>query len=268
MDSMFLVILITLIAGIGAGLGTGFAGMSAAVVITPLITNFLGIDSYVAVGIALASDVLASLASAIVYGVHKHINLKKSWLLLVCILFSTVVGSIVSNWIPESTLGFFSIFFTAGMGLKFILSPIKKTKNEVAKLESDDRHIRCAIFGSIIGFCCGFVGAGGGIMLLFVLTYILGYDLKTAVGTSVLMMSIIALVGSYSHIVIDSTPNWLVLFLCAGFTLVFAQIGSFIANRAKEKTLNITVGIIIIIISVAVFLVRYIPRFYDFFAKF
>lgn len=55
----------------GAGLGTGFAGMSAAAVITPMLTTFLGIDPYVAVGIALASDVLASAVSAYTYGKTK-----------------------------------------------------------------------------------------------------------------------------------------------------------------------------------------------------
>ena len=47
------------LAGIGAGLGTGFAGMSAAAVISPMLITFLGLPAYEAVGIALASDVLA-----------------------------------------------------------------------------------------------------------------------------------------------------------------------------------------------------------------
>ena len=52
----------------GAGLGTGFAGMSAAAVISPMLITFLGMDPYMAVGIALASDVLASAVSAYTYG--------------------------------------------------------------------------------------------------------------------------------------------------------------------------------------------------------
>ena len=51
--------IICLVAGVGAGLGTGFAGMSAAAVISPMLITFLGIPAYQAVGIALASDVLA-----------------------------------------------------------------------------------------------------------------------------------------------------------------------------------------------------------------
>lgn len=50
--------IICFLAGIGAGLGTGFAGMSAAAVISPMLITFLGMNPYMAVGIALASDVL------------------------------------------------------------------------------------------------------------------------------------------------------------------------------------------------------------------
>ena len=64
-------VLVTFFAGMGAGLGTGFAGMSAAAVITPMLVTFLGIEPYTAVGIALASDVLASAVSAYTYGKNK-----------------------------------------------------------------------------------------------------------------------------------------------------------------------------------------------------
>ena len=58
---ILITIIVTFFAGMGAGLGTGFAGMSAAAVISPILITFLGIDPYIAVGIALSSDVLFQL---------------------------------------------------------------------------------------------------------------------------------------------------------------------------------------------------------------
>lgn len=68
MPQILITILVTFFAGMGAGLGTGFAGMSAAAVISPMLITFLDMEPYMAVGIALSSDVLASAVSAYTYG--------------------------------------------------------------------------------------------------------------------------------------------------------------------------------------------------------
>ena len=73
---ILLKIIVCFIAGMGAGLGTGFAGMSAAAVISPMLIIFLGMPAYQAVGIALASDVLASAASAYTYGKNKNLDIR------------------------------------------------------------------------------------------------------------------------------------------------------------------------------------------------
>ena len=69
--------MICFVAGLGAGLGTGFAGMSAAAVISPMLITFLHMEPYMAVGIALSSDVLASALSAYIYGKNKNSMQKK-----------------------------------------------------------------------------------------------------------------------------------------------------------------------------------------------
>ena len=86
-------LLICLLAGIGAGLGTGFAGMSAAAVIAPMLITFLDVEPYMAVGIALASDVLASAASAVTYHKNKNLDIKNGIVMMACVLLFTVVGS-------------------------------------------------------------------------------------------------------------------------------------------------------------------------------
>lgn len=79
---------VCLLAGLGAGLGTGFAGMSAAAVITPMLVTFLGIEPYTAVGIALASDVLASAVSAYTYGKNKNLDIKNGLVMMITVLIS------------------------------------------------------------------------------------------------------------------------------------------------------------------------------------
>ena len=91
---------ICLLAGIGAGLGTGFAGMSAAAVITPMLVTFLGIEPYTAVGIALASDVLASAVSAYTYGKNKNLDIKNGLVMMITVLIFTVAVSYTHLTLP------------------------------------------------------------------------------------------------------------------------------------------------------------------------
>lgn len=240
-------------AGMGAGLGTGFAGMSAAAVITPMLVTFLGVKPYTAVGIALASDVLASAVSAYTYGKNKNLDIKNGIVMMASVLLFTVVGSYVSSLVPSAAMGNFSVFMTFLLGVKFIVKPVMTTKDAMNGVPAVTRTIRSALCSVVVGFICGFIGAGGGMMMLLLLTSVLGYELKTAVGTSVFIMTFTAFTGSVSHFMIGDTPDMFILSLCIIFTLAWARIAASFANRADAKTLNRITGIILVILGAAIF---------------
>lgn len=243
-------------AGMGAGLGTGFAGMSAAAVITPMLVTFLKMNPYEAVGIALASDVLASAVSAYTYGKNKNLDVKNGLVMMVTVLVFTMVGSWVSSLVSSSTMGSFSVFMTMLLGVKFIVKPVMTTKEAMAQVSQRKRLVQSIVCGVLIGFICGFIGAGGGMMLLLILTSVLGYELKTAVGTSVFIMAFTAFTGAVSHFVIGGAPDFLVLGLCVLFTLLWARIAARIANKAEPKFLNRATGAILIVLGAVALLVN------------
>ena len=245
-------VIVCLFAGMGAGLGTGFAGMSAAAVITPLLVTFLGIEPYTAVGIALASDVLASAISAYTYGKNKNLDIKNGMVMMIAVLIFTVVGSYVSSLLPSAAMGNFSVFMTLLLGIKFIARPVMTTKEDMNNASKKERLLKSGICGVIVGFICGFVGAGGGMMMLLLLTSVMGFELKTAVGTSVFIMTFTALTGSVSHFIIGELPDLLTFVLCVSFTLIFARIAAVIANKASAKTLNRLTGVILVILGIVV----------------
>ncbi len=242
---VFYIIMICVIAGLGAGLGTGFAGMSAAAVISPMLIIFLDVDAYMAVGIALASDVVASAISAYTYGKNKNLDIKNGLLMLVVVLLFTVIGSYLSSLIDSTTLGNFSVYATLILGLKFLISPNNKVKIADKVEDKKVKIIKTVVVSMVIGFICGFVGAGGGIMMLLILTSIMGYELKTAVGTSVFVMSFTALTGATSHFVIAGAPDFLILGVCMVSTLVFAKLAALFANKATPTVLNRITGVVL-----------------------
>ena len=252
MTGIIVTILVCFFAGMGAGLGTGFAGMSAAAVISPMLITFLGMDPYMAVGIALASDVLASAVSAYTYGKNKNLDIKNGLVMMATVLVFTMVGSWVSSLVPSATMGGFSTFMTLILGIKFIVKPVMTTKEAMGSVSAKKRIIQSIACGVLIGFICGFVGAGGGMMMLLILTSVLGYELKTAVGTSVFIMTFTALTGSVSHFAIGGAPDWTVLALCILFTLIWARIAARFANKASAATLNRATGVILVVLGVVI----------------
>ncbi len=250
--SVFLRMIVTFFAGMGAGLGTGFAGMSAAAVITPMLVTFLDVDPYMAVGIALSSDVLASAVSAYTYGRNKNLDVKNGLVMMASVLVFTVVGSYISSLVPSVAMGNFSVFMTFLIGIKFLVKPVMTTKESMERVSARKRIVQSLLCGMLIGFICGFVGAGGGMMMLFILTSVLGYELKTAVGTSVFIMTFTALTGAVSHFSMAGAPDISILVLCIVFTFLWARIAAVIANRATPKTLNRVTGIILVVLGIVV----------------
>lgn len=250
-------VIICILAGVGAGLGTGFAGMSAAAVISPMLITFLDMDPYMAVGIALASDVLASAASAVTYGKNKNLDIKNGLIMMLSVLCFTVVGSYIADIVPKTTMGNFSVFMTLLLGIKFIVKPVTEPKKRLSESTSAQKAVRSILCGALVGFICGFVGAGGGMMMLLVLTAVLGYELKTAVGTSVFIMSATAFTGSVSHFAIGGMPDIEALIICIVSTLAFAQIAAIFANKAKPETLNRITGAILVILGIAILAVNH-----------
>ena len=244
---MIFKILICFIAGIGAGLGTGFAGMSAAAVISPMLITFLGLPAYEAVGIALASDVLASAVSAYTYGKSGNLDIRNGLVMMAAVLTFTLVGSWAASLVPNTFV----------RGIKWIVKPIMATREAREGVSREKQIIQSIISGVGVGFICGFVGAGGGMMMLLLLTSVLGYELKTAVGTSVFIMTFTAFTGAVSHMVIGGLPDLGCLFFCVLFTLLWARIAARFANKASAVTLNRAVGMVLTVLGAAILIVNH-----------
>ena len=249
--------IICFVAGIGAGLGTGFAGMSAAAVISPMLITFLGLPAYEAVGIALASDVLASAVSAYTYGRNKNLDIRNGVVMMVSVLLVTLFGSWVASKVPNTTMGNFSVFMTLLLGIKFIVKPVMTTRESMNQVDGRKRIIQSVICGSLVGFICGFIGAGG-MMMLLILTGVLGYELKTAVGTSVFIMAFTAFTGAVSHFMIGGRPDLWCLVFCVASTLLWARIAAKFANKATPATLNRATGVVLAVLGAAILAVNYV----------
>ena len=258
-----------ILAALGAGIGTGLAGLSAATVMVPILIvlcpSFSGENgAYQATAIALASDILGSAVTTITYGKHKNIDLKRGWIMLTCILTMSTVGSYVAWLAGNVVLGSFTLFLTFFIGIRFLVKPDTSRENTVDKGEKLDwKGVAISLFfGLTIGFGTGFVGTGGGMMMLVVFTAFLGMELKTAVGTSTFIMTFTALIASVNHIIIHPTiilERWNVLLICIVVATAASLISAQFANRVKNRTVGLVTGAVLTVLGAAMLILNYWP---------
>ena len=256
-----------IIAALGAGIGTGLAGLSAATVMVPILIvlcpSFSGeTGAYQATAIALASDILGSAVTTYTYARHKNIDLKRSRIMLACILTMCTVGSYVAFIVGNVVLGSFTLFLTFCIGIRFLIKPDTSRKNQATKGEKLDwKGVAWSLFwGLSIGFGTGFVGTGGGMMMLIVFTVFLGMELKTAVGTSTFIMTFTALIASVSHILIHPAivlEKWNVMLISIGVATAASLISARFANRVKNRTVGLVTGAVLTALGGAMLILHY-----------
>ncbi|MGN1119594.1 MAG: sulfite exporter TauE/SafE family protein [Oscillospiraceae bacterium] len=247
--------IIYIIAGLGAGIVTGLAGLSAAVVITPLLVSVCGWDSYDAVTVALASDVIASLLTANTYRKNNNIDLKRGLMVGITALVGTIIGSYCGYLFNQSQpggLGLIAMLTTVFLGLKFIFRPISggAEASDTAAAQIRRKTAAAMVLGVIIGWICGFTGSGGGVLMLTVFTLLLGYNLKVAVGTSTMIMTFVALVGTVSHITMGAALKPLPMALVVLTCLLGAVTAAKFANKCEIVKLNRVIGAVLLALGV------------------
>ncbi len=256
------------IAALGAGIGTGLAGLSAATVMVPILyvlcPSFGGeAGAYQATAIALASDILGSAITTWTYIRYKNIDLKRGWIMLACIVSMCVAGSLAAHRAGNVVLGSFSLILTFCIGIRFLLKPESKRADvpeRGSKLTPRDIAVSL-FFGLTIGFGTGFVGTGGGMMMLVVFTFMLGMDHKTAVGTSTFIMTFTALIASVSHMVIEPSivaERWDALLVCASVTTVASLVSAQFANRVSARTVSLVTGVVLVVCGGILIAIKYL----------
>lgn len=243
--------MICIVAGLASGIGVGFVGMSAATVISPMLIAFLGCPWYEAVGIGLMADVPAAAIAARTYQKHGYIDLKNGRFMLGAVLIMVIIGSYLSQYMSDTEMGLFSVAMALFMGAKFVLKPDSGENRRSGLREGQRGKVLSILAGAYIGLYCGFVGLGGGLMMLFVLNVILGYELKMAVGTSVFVMTFTAFIGAVSHFVFGNMTGYMIpLLICMAVTFLCSAAASSIANKISAGRVHQITGVILLILGV------------------
>ena len=271
---------VVIVASILAGVGTGLVGLSAATPMVPLMIvlcpSFMGEHGvYIATAIALASDVLGSAVASVTYARNGNIDLKRGGVFLWCVIGMSIVGSIVAYFTHPAILSGYSLIMCIMIGLRFVVMPESKErvrKSKSARLTPWELTVSIG-FGLGIGFGTAFFGSGGGLMMLVVLTSLMAFERKTAVGTSTFIMTFTALVAAISHILVEPeiiTECWDFLIIAVVTTTVFSLLAARFANKVSGEVTGYVTGVTLFILGIIMIVFNNVDKidsgyFVDFF---
>ncbi|MFC2081836.1 sulfite exporter TauE/SafE family protein [Candidatus Bipolaricaulota bacterium] len=259
-------IIAALIAGCGAGAVTGLIGASAITFAVPILVMFAGLSAYEAIGASLLTDVVASLVAAWVYHKHGRLRIRPALIIAAAAVVGAQVGSWVSTRLPDTHLGVITAVVVLTTGLRLVLRPESLLPHESGKprllarlpISTHSLHLIAGLVGGlVVGLLCGVYGAGGGVSILFLLVYAMGFSPHEAIGTSVLVMAFTAASGATGHAIHGTLP-WAVGILATAGGVVGALAASAIANRCNERLLARVAGVTFTVLAAVMLVSRYI----------
>ncbi|MDY6892134.1 MAG: sulfite exporter TauE/SafE family protein [Chloroflexota bacterium] len=257
-------IVVILIIGAAAGVVTGIMGGSGVVVVVPALTLLLGFEAQVAIGTSLLINVIAALVTAFVYYRHGNLYVRPALWIALGSVFGAQAGSLFADMIPP--LGMSNLFglFLIPMGILLWVRGIRgaatlaNTLTDTATPIMTTRNKLSALaLGLFVGIMCGLFGAGGGVMILLILLFVLHYPMHLAVGTSSLIMAITAISGTVGYSIRDNIDIFTAL-IAGVATVLSAGLGARVANKVSEVTLGRSIGVILAALGIAMIATQYI----------
>ncbi|MBZ9570336.1 sulfite exporter TauE/SafE family protein [Methanobrevibacter sp. TMH8] len=252
--------------GVFAGISSGLLGLGGGFLMVPLqyfLLTSIGVDSDLALRISLGTS-LAIIIPTSLSGAYTHQHrleniLKPGVTLGIFGIIGGILGGITSSYLPynilSNILGIFLILIAITMLFE------RNNKNGFFGFKKIKLSLYIgAFFGILVGFSSGLLGIGGGIFLIPILVFLLGFSMKEAIGISSIFISLTAIGGAASYILtgwgINSFPfslgyiSLVNLGIIAIFSIPAAYIGAKLVYKIPEKRLKQIFGIIMIYMGI------------------
>jgi len=243
--------------GVATGFLSGQFGVGGGIIATPGIRLVLGGSELIALGTPLVVMIPAVMSGAYVYRRNDLIDYGLVLPLAISGIFGIALGSLVTAFVSAHFLMLVTAFIILILGLRFMAAQIEGTGEQSGYVEEVDHgELRSMIF--LIGFSCGFfagfLGLGGGVLLVPAINMILRRNLKKAFGTSLLVIAFYAIPGSIFHFLLGHVDLNIALLLILG-TIPGAYLGARSTVRLPTSFVKSLFGLFLI--AVAIYFIYY-----------
>ncbi len=234
------VLLGAILIGVGVGFLSGAFGKGGSAIATPLL-HLLGVPAIVAIASPLPATIPSTWLASRVYARTGDVDRRVVRLGLPIGLPATVIGALLTRWIPGGPLVVVTDVVILVFGLRILLA--RGTHKTSAPGERTERttRTRILIVVGVVGLISGLLGNSGGFLLAPLFMSVLGMPIHRALGTSLVLATCLAVPGTLVHALLGHI-DWSLTLAFGIASAPSAAFGARLALRTKERSLTLAYG--------------------------
>ncbi len=258
--------LIALVAGALIGLSLGALGGGGSILAVPVLVYLLGQDPSAATTGSLVVVGVTSLLGAATAHRAGNVLLGRGVAFGVVAVGGAVVGAKLSTTVPEPVLmAAFAVLMLVVGGL-MVLRQVRRgggTPSSRARLDDPiitfsptfacqcPRALKVLVTATVVGLLTGFLGVGGGFLVVPALTLALALPMEYAAGTSLVVITITSAVALAVRAGAGAHPDWGLVLVLTAASAVGGVLGARLAARTDTRRLAAAFSGLVVVVAVA-----------------
>jgi hypothetical protein len=233
---------------LGIGLSLGLIGGGGSIITVPVLVYVLGVSPHRAVGMSLAVVGTTALMGTMLHDRRGSVAWRTGMLFAGSGIVSAYLGSKLTRLVspPVLLLLFAGLMLVAATVMLTRHGPGHDTASHSASTP------RSALAGAGVGFLTGFLGVGGGFLIVPALVVFGGLGMRAAIGTSLFVIAVNCAAGLAGHLT-TGDADWKLTGLVALLAMVGALAGTALSHRVHPHGLRRTFAWLVV--AVALYLV-------------
>ncbi|WP_044397282.1 sulfite exporter TauE/SafE family protein [Lacinutrix sp. Hel_I_90] len=249
------------------GILLGLIGGGGSILAVPVLAYLFSVNEKVATAYSLF--IVGS--SALFGGIKQHYKGYVDWRTAVVFGIPAIIGvTLVRHYLvpvlPNVLFSIYDFEFTRRMGMFGLfailmipaaISMLKKDKEREITGAIKYNYVLILIEGLVVGGITGFIGAGGGFLIIPALVILANVKMKIAVGTSLIIIAFKSLLGFFLGDAFTMTIDWEFLIVFTVLSLIGIVIGSYLSNFVDGKKLKKGFGYFILVMAIFIFYIEF-----------
>lgn len=253
---MSFVFLTGLILSAVIGLSLGLIGGGGSILTVPILVYFLGVETHEAVGMSLAVVGATSLFGSYLHYRRDNVNFSSGLLFGISGIVGAFLGSPLTKLVDPNVL----LLIFATLMFVVAVSMLWRKKNAHSEERREVNRTKAILAGFGVGILTGFLGVGGGFLIVPALVFFGGLAMKEAIGTSLFVIFLNCVAGLIGHAT-QSHFNWSLTFIVMGLAVSGTIFGTILSHRLAAHKLQKVFAMLVLGVAIFLFAKNYTVLF-------